>query len=297
MRPRTWVHLWQEALIGIWRNGFMSLASVTTVGICLTVLALILLVAVNLQFMADAVESQVEIVAYIDEEHDRRLADVLVERIKAVPGVLDASLVTREEGLERLREQFGDQAYLLEGLEDPSMNPLRDAVEVRLEGPEFAFSVAERVVRLESVDEVSHRQDIVDRLLAVTRILRVAGLALVILLGAATIFIVSNTIRLTVYARRREITIMKLVGATDGFIRWPFFIEGLILGLAGAAIASLAAWVAYDYVVQVITQAVPFLPVAQPDPLVWNLAKLLLAIGAAMGAIGSSISVRRFLSV
>lgn len=296
MRLRTWGHLWREALGGIRRNGLMSLASVTTVAICLIVLAAILLVAVNLQHMAGVAEDQVEVTAYVDHEFDRRLAPVLIERVQAIPGVAEALLITKEEGLVRLREQFGEQwGYLLEGYDDSELNPLRDAIEVRLDKPELAGGVAARLNELTSIEEVLHREDIVEGLLSVTRVLRLAGLGLVGLLGAATIFIVSNTIRLTVYARRREISIMKLVGATDAFIRWPFFLEGMLLGCVGAAAAGLVAWFGYDYIAASLARGVPFLPVADPRPLVWNLTKLLIGLGGAMGALGSAISVRRFL--
>lgn len=296
MRLRTWGHIWREALLGIVRHGLMSLASVTTVAICLTVLAAILLVAVNLQHMATEAESQVEVTAYVGNDFNRSLAPVLLERVKAIPGVADAQLVTKEEGLAQLRRQFGERwNYILEGYDDPEMNPLRDAIHVHLDSPAVAGAVAGELAELSAVEEVLHREDIVDNLLSVTRVLRLAGLGLVGLLGVATVFIVSNTIRLTVYARRREIGIMKLVGATDAFIRWPFFLEGMLLGVLGAAVAGLAAWLGYDYLVGRVTQAVPFLPVAEPQPLLWNLSRLLLGIGGAIGALGSAISVRRFL--
>lgn len=274
----------------------MSLASVTTVAICLTVLAAILLVAVNLQHMAGEAEAQVEVTAFIDPEFDREAAPQLLRQVGEINGVADTVLVTKEEGLVQLREQFGeDWGYILEGYDDPELNPLRDSIQVSLTGPEAAAQVAAQLEGLPAVEEVLHRQDIVDRLLSVTQVLRVVGLGLVALLAAATIFIVSNTIRLTVYARRREISIMRLVGATDGFIRWPFFIEGMLLGCLGAVIASLAAWFGYDYLVGVLTRSIPFLPIAHPQPMVWNLARLLVGVGGAIGALGSAISVRRFI--
>ncbi|HEY8449790.1 MAG TPA: permease-like cell division protein FtsX [Bacillota bacterium] len=297
MSIRTWAFLCGQALKGLRRNAFMTLAAISTVAVCLTVLAAVLLVAVNLQYMASFVESQVEVVAYVRPDFDRMWRDLLLRKIQAIPGVREAHFVTREESLERLKEQFGEHAYLLEGLDDPTANPLRDAVEIGLTSPQHAAAVTQAVERIESVEEVSHRQDIVDKLLAVTRVIRAAGLGIVGLLALATVFIIANTIRLTVYARRREIGIMKLVGATDGLIRWPFFLEGLILGVGGAMIAAAAAWVGYDRLVETLTTALPFVPVLDEQPLVSNLAKLLLILGALIGAMGSSISLRRFLRV
>src|SRR5690606_5192005 len=214
----------------------------------------------------------------------------LTERIEALPGVAQATFVTREAALERLKEQFGEHRDLLAGLEDPETNPLRDSFEVRLAGAEYARSVAAELERLEGIAEVNHRQDVVDRLLAITAAVRAGGLGLVALLAGATVFIISNTIRLTVFARRHQVGIMKLVGATDGFIRWPFFLEGLMLGVLGAAVAGGAAWMGYDLVVETLTAAIPFIPILEQQPLLSNLMQLLLALGAVIGAAGSTVS-------
>lgn len=297
MPIRTWLYLASRALTGMWRNGVMSIAAVTTVAICLTVLAIVLLLTVNLQYMASFVESQVEIVAYVDPEFDRTWKNQVIAEIEAIPGVESANYFTREEAMDRLKEQFREHAYLLEGLDDPDTNPLRDLVEVRLLSPQYADAVADMLDRIEHVEEVSHRQDLVDKLLAITRLVRVGGIAIAGLLAMATIFIIANTIRLTVYARRHEVSIMKLVGATDGFIRWPFFLEGLILGLAGAGMAALVAWIGYGRLTRTLTEALPFLPVLGGQPLLANLTKVLLLLGALIGAVGSSISLHRFLRV
>ncbi|MFO7246697.1 MAG: permease-like cell division protein FtsX [Thermaerobacter sp.] len=297
MRANAWGYVFGEALRSLWRNGFMSLASVTTVAICLAVLAIILLVAVNLQYMASFVESQVEVVAFVDGSVDRAATRDLEARIEALPGVREAVFVSREAALERLKEQFGEHRDLLAGLEDPEANPLRDSFEVRLAGAQYAAAVAGELERMDGIEEVMHRQDVVDRLLAITQAVRTGGLVLVALLAAATVFIISNTIRLTVYARRHQVGIMKLVGATDGFIRWPFFLEGLMLGVLGAAVAGAAAWMGYDLVVETLTAAIPFIPILEQQPLLGNLMQLLLVLGAVIGAMGSTVSVRRFLRV
>lgn len=297
MRANAWGYVFGEALRSLWRNGFMSLASVTTVAICLAVLAIILLVAVNLQYMASFVESQVEVVAFVDGSVDRAATRDLEARIEALPGVREAVFVSREAALERLKEQFGEHRDLLAGLEDPEANPLRDSFEVRLAGAQYAAAVAGELERMDGIEEVMHRQDVVDRLLAITQAVRTGGLVLVALLAAATVFIISNTIRLTVYARRHQVGIMKLVGATDGFIRWPFFLEGLMLGVLGAAVAGAAAWMGYDLVVETLTAAIPFIPILEHQPLLGNLMQLLLVLGAVIGAMGSTVSVRRFLRV
>ncbi len=127
--------------------------------------------------------------------------------------------------------------------------------------------------------------------------LRALGVFLAAVTGLATLLIISNTIRISVFSRRREIAIMKLVGATDAFIRWPFVLEGAFLGSVGALVAAAAAWFGYVWLVDRIAATLPFIPTLAPQPFLWNLARVLLAMGLLVGAGGSVLSVRRHLRV
>lgn len=295
MNVRSWGYALSAATSSIRKNGPMSAASISTVAVSLLVLAIFLLLAVNLEHMATTLESQVEIRAYLASDWDRAKKVDLEARIGAIAGVREVTFVTREEALERLKQQFGPQQGLLEAVEE--MNPLRDAFEVRVSQTDLVGPAAEEIGQLPGVEDVTYKQEIVERLFQLTRALRLAGLVLVLCLAAGTLFIISNTIRLTIFARRREVGIMKLVGATDSLIRWPFVLEGMILGLLGAALATLAAWLAYIRLVRAISLALPFLPVLPGQPLLRELAVLLLTLGAIIGAAGSALSLRRFLRV
>lgn len=295
MNVRSWGYVLSAATSSIRKNGLMSAASISTVAVSLLVLAIFLLLAVNLEHMATTLESQVEIRAYLASDWDRAKKVDLEARIGAIAGVREVTFVTREEALERLKQQFGPQQGLLEAVEE--MNPLRDAFEVRVSQTDLVGPAAEEIGQLPGVEDVTYKQEIVERLFQLTRALRLAGLVLVLCLAAGTLFIISNTIRLTIFARRREVGIMKLVGATDSLIRWPFVLEGMILGLLGAALATLAAWLAYIRLVRAISLALPFLPVLPGQPLLRELAVLLLTLGAIIGAAGSALSLRRFLRV
>ncbi|MGB4171598.1 MAG: FtsX-like permease family protein, partial [bacterium] len=138
---------------------------------------------------------------------------------------------------------------------------------------------------------------VVERLFSLTRSIRIAGLVLVVLLLMATVFLISNTIRLTVFARRREIGIMKLVGATDWFIRWPFILEGILLGVLGTLVSVLILRRLYDWVVASIYSSLPFIPVIPPEGIMQPLILLLFGLGFFVGAFGSLVSLRRFLRV
>lgn len=293
MTPRTLTYSFREALRSIRHNGLMSFASIGTVAISLLVLAVILLTAVNLEHMLSTVESQVELKAYLADDVAEKSLSELSDKIAETAGVAEAAFVTKEEALDRLREQFKEQPEVIELVEQN--NPLRDSFEIKVVPPEMVKEVAEVVATYPGVAEVKFKKDLVESLFKVTRALRMFGLTLVVLMAIATVFIISNTIRLTVFARRREVAIMKLVGATDGFIRGPFIVEGVLLGVVGALVAMVFVWIGYGWVVRKITAFLPLWPIAPRQPLLTNLTGGLLALGAFLGATGSAVSLRRFL--
>jgi cell division transport system permease protein len=290
---RTWLHFAREALSGIRDNGLMSVASASTVAISLLVLALFVVLGLNLSHMGQVLDAQVEIVAYLQTSFNRSGEAALMQQIQAIPGVTSAQYVTKEEALSRLKQQFGDQQDLLNSVADN--NPLPDSVEIHVADPGQVDAVAQAVGKLPGVDHADYKQAVVQRLFALTAALRTVGLILVAGLALATVILIANTIRVAVFARREEIAIMKLVGATDSFIRWPFLIEGALLGLFGAAAASAVAWWGYSAVALRVAQDLPFLPLLSEQPLVTELSAWLIVLGLVLGAVGSTISLRRFL--
>ncbi len=284
-----------EGFKSIWAHGLMSLASVGTVAVSLLVLAVFLVVAANLSYVADILEEQVEIVAYCSPEFDREWRETLIEKAEAIPGVGSVAFVGREEALDRLREQFGSQADLLSAVEDD--NPLRDHLEITVEDPERIESVARSVGEIQSIDDVAYQREVVERLYSVTEALRTAGVGLVFLLAAATFLLISNTIRLTIFARRDEIEVMRLVGASSAFIWGPLVVEGLLLGMIGAGIAGIAIYWGYQDLVGSLHISLPFLPILGPQPLIGNLIQLLLIIGAMLGIMSSWFSAQRYVKI
>lgn len=273
----------------------MSLASIITVCLSMFLLAVMLLLALNLQYIAETLESQVELVAYLEEDSTLANQQLVREKISVLPGVAEAELVTKEQALEILREQFGDQASLLEGIEQT--NALRASVNVKVPEPEYVDEVARAVRGMEYVSDVRYEKEVLEKLFRVTSAMRTGGLLLVAMLAIGTLFIISNTVRIAVFARRREIGIMKLVGATDMFIRFPFLLEGAILGFFGSLLAfGLIVW-GYSWLIDEIKQTMPFLPVLTSPGLLVRMAQVLLGFGVIIGIIGSNISLRKYMRV
>lgn len=296
MKLRTWRYFLTEAWRGVRGNGLMSVASASTVALSLVALAFIVILAVNLGHMTSVLESQVQVVAYLRPDFDRQWADELKAKATSIPHVEKVNFVTKEEGMARLRQQLGSDSVLLNAA-DETGNPLPDTLEVWVDKPANIPGVVKDLQGIESVESVGYKQDIVQRLASLTNAVRMAGVGFIALLSAAALFIISNTIRLTVFARRREVGIMKLVGATNGFIRWPFLLEGMILGLIGSGLAAVAAWAGYTWVAEQVAMGLPFMPILRPDVVLWRLSEVLMAFGVVLGGSGSALSLRRFLKV
>ncbi|HEX3032744.1 MAG TPA: FtsX-like permease family protein, partial [Bacillota bacterium] len=162
---------------------------------------------------------------------------------------------------------------------------------------ELVKTTALAIEKLQGVEKVKYGQGVVEKLFVITRWIRMSGLAIMGLLSLAAVFLISTTIRLTVFARRREISIMKYLGATDWFIRWPFVLEGIMLGLAGALVSVLMLYFGYHSLLQVVTTTLPFVPMQKETSIILNVYELIVALGAVIGALGSLISVRKYLKV
>lgn len=295
MKVRTFEYFVRESFSSLRHNGLMSIASVSTVALSLLILGMFLIMVLNLNHMASALESQVQISVYLqDGMNDRDMREVGT-RITKFPGVVQVNFVGKEEAMARFKQRLGEQQGLLTVLGDA--NPLPNAFEVKVDRPESVKPVAEAVAKLKGVENARFGQEIIEQLFALTRMIRLFGLALIVFLALAALFIISNTIRITVFARRKEIGIMKYVGATDSFIRWPFLIEGMILGSVGAVIAVFLLVEAYTLLTEQIYQKLVFLPLIPKYPFLTYVSILLVVAGTVIGALGSTISLRRFMKV
>ncbi len=298
MRLRTVTHLCGEGVSGVWDNGLLSLAAVSTVAISLFVLALMGLLALNMQHLARVVDAQVQVVAYLQPTNSSPPESQIVQQISALPGVTNAVFVSKAVALKALAQQFGQDAALISGTANgPGGNPLPDAVNIYVGQPSAVAGVVAAVQRMNGVSLVTDAPTVVDKLLGFNKALQILGIFLVAALALATVVVIGNTVRVAVYARRDQIAIMKLVGATNSFIRWPFFVEGAVLGLIGAIVSGAVIWWGYRWVASAVAKSMSFLPLLPPGHLVLPLDEVLLAAGVVLGAMGSALSVRRHLHV
>ncbi len=295
MKLRTTGYFFKQAGISLWRNFWMSLAAVASVAISMFLLGAFLLLVFNVNYFASSLQSNVEIAVFLQVDTPRQEAYQVRDQVKAMPGVTEVTLVPKEEGLKQLSQQFGGQEELLEAT--GGVNPLPDYLRIRVADPETIHEVARAIAGLPGVEKVNYGQEVVERLFAVVRWLRWLGAGIILFLGLGALFLIIITIRLTVYSRRREISIMKYVGATDWFIRWPFFLEGLFLGLAGSGCAALAVYAGYNLFLTRAGSALVFIPLLNDRDLLLSSVLSLMAGGALVGAIGSLLSIRRFLKV
>lgn len=285
----------KETYKSIRRNGFMSFASISTVAVSLLVLGMFLLIFLNTNNLAKYLESQVQISVYMQDDAGEETLNAVETKLKEMPGVVKVTAVSKDEALIRFKERLGAQEQLLNSL--GKENPFPNSFDVQVDSPERIKAITPAISELPKVETAKFGQEVVEHLFSLTKILRFGGIILVVFLAMATLFIISNTIRLTVFARRKEVIIMKYVGATDWFIRWPFLLEGMTLGFFGAVIASICINSMYSALLAKIHATLAFLPLLPTSPLLIYTTVFLLAAGTAIGALGSYISLRKFLRV
>lgn len=295
MKLRTSEYFIQETLRSLRRNNWMSFASVGTVAVSLFVLGVFLLLVLNMNRLASSLESQVQISVYLADGLSESARKNIASDIEALRGIEEIRYVPKEEAKERLAKRLGDQKYLLDALGEK--NPLPDSFEVVLKSPALVETAAAAITRMDGVEQAKYGQDVIEHLFAITRLIRIFGLALMVLLAGATLFIISNTIRLTVFARRKEVAIMKYVGATDWFIRWPFLLEGMVLGFVGGVLAAIALQSFYAAMAAKIYETLAFFPLLPQYPYMYYVSAAILLSGMGIGALGSTISLKRFLKV
>ena len=295
MKLSSWRYILPEPFISLKRNGWMSFAAVITMVISLFLCGIFWLLVMNIDNMAYDVESDIEIMAYLDDTVTEDRFTGIADLVKTFDHVESVTLVSKEEGLAEMAQKLGDVDTVYAALDGE--NPLPNAFRIRATEAQYVVDVAQHLSGMDQFEEINYGQGTVEDLLNFTGILRNAGFAIMALLGVAAVVLIMMTIRLTVYSRRKEIELMKYIGATNWFIRWPFILEGAILGLIGALIAFLCLVVSYDHIVAYAASKISFVSFLSLSTVLGPLAVGLLGAGILLGILGSVVGVIRFLKV
>jgi len=294
----------REALASLVRNRLISLASVVVVSSCVFILTFSMSVALNIDYILEQLESSLGLSVYVEDGVPDAQVDFLFEKIKNIAGVESVVYISAEEALAKFGESLGDDRTALAGLEGEN-NPLPRSFDVELESGKAQDAVLhelEKLVELDlGIEDIRYDQDFINAMTALNTGIRIASLAATAFLIAISVVIIMNTIKLTVNNRRAEITIMKYIGATDWFIRWPFLLEGMLIGVIGALIPVVLCWLGYHGALQSIRNGFTLLQdlaeVKSAGAVFALLAPLSFFLGIGVGVIGSVTSIRRYLNV
>lgn len=298
MKGRTMKRHVRESIKSLGRNGWMTFASISAVTVTLLLVGVFAIIMMNLNKLADDIENDVEIRVLVeiieDPEQAKSIEADLMKKIKKLPEVDEVVYSSKEQELEKLIEDYGDDLSLFE-----QSNPLRNVLYVKASEPQQTAKVAGKIEKYDYTYQVIYGEGKVEKLFSFLNTSRNVGLVLILGLLFTAIFLISNTIRITIIARKEEIEIMKLVGATNSFVRIPFVLEGMWLGLLGSIIPITVVSILYHKVLNVLQPRLKgeLLQLLEFTPLIYQVNGLILAIGVVIGVWGSFMSVRKFLKV
>lgn len=283
-------YLVREGFRNTWQNRFMALASVGVLICCLLLTGFAYLVFVNIDSLFQNAYEQNVVAVYLHTDLDEAAVEAVGDRLSATDNVAKVEFISKQDYLDRFKDEMGEAA--LEGLAEE--NPLQDTYIVSLKDLEKFDATLSTIEAMDGVEDISYDGDIAETLTRVRGLVLGIGGAIIVVLLAVSLFIISNTIKLTVYSRRLEIYIMKSVGATDGFVRFPFIVEGVILGFVSGAVGFGLLWLLYSQLVKsfaggILWSLVPFAEV-------WGVLLIgFMAGGMLVGVCGSAISMSRYL--
>ena len=296
IRLSSIAYFWKEGIRNIFLHGFMSFAAISVIIICLLITGSVTLVSYNVDLNILKLQQESEIAIYIDDSVPTETAAELQSVIEAIPNVSGAEFESGADALEGFRASLGDNAVLLDGYSAEN-SPLRDGYYITMYD---VAKVNETISALEEIDGVANivvKEEVINKLIQVQKVFRTISITLVVTLGLISIFIISNTVKLAMIARRDEISIQKMVGATNGFIRGPFVIEGMLLGLFAGLLAFGAEWWIYSKLTALLSTEFASFAMVAFDEVMYLVLGAFAASSILVGICGSSLTIRRFMDV
>ncbi len=292
----SFVYNIKQGFLQIFRNRGMSLASIFSILAMLLILGIFFVITVNINMFTEVVKQDYDqIEVFLLDDTDKTEAEALMAQISAHEGVTDVQYRSKDEALEVLKERWGESGYLLDSL---GKNPLPASILINVESLDNAGEVAAYAGTLDGIEDVQYYQETVEKLTKITNFLQIGALIIMAFLVVVSVVVVSNTVKLTVFARAKEIRIMKYVGATNWFIRGPFLAEGIIIGMLAALLSTGLIALIYKELIAAIgpqVLAIVSMPLISTEYLTGNMLIIFLALGMSIGACGSIVSMRKFL--
>ena len=292
----SWGYAVKQAFKQAFRNRAMSVASMFSITAMLLILGLFFILVVNINMVSETAKKQFDTIqVYLLDTATFDQATSMMTELKGEDGVKEVSYLSREEAMDNWKTKWGDNAYLLDGLEN---NPLPNSLLIKVTQLEAADAVVAKVKTFSGIEDIKYYKDTVDQLMSITRFIQIGATIVIVFLVIISVVVVSNTIKLTVLAREREIGMMKYVGATNWFIRGPFLIEGILIGILSALVSVGIISLIYYKISELIEPQLFVMLSTMMVPgafLVTHLVWIFLALGVSIGACGSIISMRRFL--
>lgn len=286
----------RQAFQQIWRNKGMSTASVFAITAMLLILGLFFVITVNINLFTEMLKNNYnEVEVFLNDDVKKSDAENIMKKIDAEPGVKSSAYRSKTEAMKIMKARWGENSYLLDSLGD---NPLPSSIVVTVDSMSTADNVIKMVKGTDGVEDVKYYQETVKKLTKITNFLKLAAMIIMVFLIIVSIVVVSNTIKLTVFARAKEIEIMKYIGATNWFIRGPFLIEGILIGVISSAVSAVATFFIYREIISLVGKqfmTIMSSPLVPAGYLSVNLILIFLAIGVSIGACGSIVSMRKFL--
>ena len=292
MKGSSLKYLTREGFRSIWINKLMSLASVAVLMACLVIIGLGAMIFFNINSLLDSVENQNVIMVFAENDATDEEVSIIGNKIKAMNNVEDCIFVPKEDAFNKELEKMGDDAALLDGLEE---NPLPDGYKVIVKDLTQFDKTVNELKTVKGVQRVRENGDVADKLVSIRKAVTIISLGLVILLFIVSLFIISNTIRITMFSRKLEISIMKAVGATNWFIRWPFMVEGVNLGIISCVVSFLALACIYKAIEYICAGLIASFKLVNFFDYAWYILALFAVIGVFTGSAGSLISMRKYL--
>ena len=286
----------KQGFTQIFRNRGMSLASIFSITAMLLILGLFFVIMVNVNMFTEAVKQDYDqIEVFLKDDTSQEEIMNIMSRMKTCDGVTEVEYRTKDEALEIMKQRWGESGYLLDTLGN---NPLPSSILITVDSLDNAGKVAEYAGSFENVEDIQYYQETVEKLTDITNFLQIAVLIIMGFLVVVSVVVVSNTVKLTVFARAKEIRIMKYIGATNWFIRGPFLAEGILIGMLASIVATGLIALIYGKIVELIgaqVLAIVSCPLISVRYLTTNMVIIFLALGMSIGAWGSIVSMRRFL--